>query len=131
AYPQTVTSIALTEDYGLKLTGVNTSGEEDDIAEFTNNNGAFTGLVDYNDSGRLTPNQRFSATYTADATANGRGTIASNSFNLVSYVVDSSTAVFVEVDGGQIGIGAFQLQTPSAKLNMAAMHLAAVRLRAG
>ncbi|HEY1213999.1 MAG TPA: hypothetical protein VGE93_10250, partial [Bryobacteraceae bacterium] len=31
------------------------------------------------------------------------------------YVVDSSTAVFLETDPGQLSIGAFQLQTTGAK----------------
>jgi hypothetical protein len=130
AFAQSATSIASAQGYGLNLTGVNTNGEEDDIAEFTNNNGTLTGVVDFNDIGSLTPDQKFSATYTADTTINGRGTIASSSFNLVSYVVDSSTTVFIEVDSSQIGIGSFVLQTPTAKSNMAATHLAVLGLKA-
>jgi hypothetical protein len=136
AYPQTPTSLASAQGYGLNLTGVNLGNgtgafEEDDIAEFTNTSGAFAGLIDYNDQGSLSPDQKFSGTYTADATVNGRGTVASSSFNLVSYSVDSSTTVFVEVDTTQVGLGSFGLQTPTAKSNIAAMHLAALRLRAG
>ena len=135
AYPQTPTALASAQGYGLNLTGVNFGNgapfEEDDIAEFTNTGGTFAGLIDYNDQGSLSPNQPFGATYTADATINGRGTIASTSFNLVSYSVDSSTTVFVEVDPTQLGLGSFGLQTPTAKSNIAAMHLAAVRLRTG
>jgi hypothetical protein len=133
AYVQSATSIASGQGYGLNLTGVNSGGEEDDIAEFTNNNGSLTGLVDYNDMGQLTPRQTFSATYTADMTANGRGSITSSAFNLVTYVVDSSTAVFVEVDTNpiQVGIGSLQLQTPTAKSNLAATHLTVRRLNPG
>jgi hypothetical protein len=131
AFAQSATSIASSQGYGLNLTGVNANGEEDDIAEFTNNNGTLTGAVDFNDMGNLNPNQKFSATYTADTTANGRGTIASSSFNLVSYVVDSTTTVFIETDNSQIAIGSFVLQTPTAKSNMAAEHLAALGLKSG
>jgi hypothetical protein len=136
AYPQTPTALASAQGYGLNLTGVNLGNgtgafEEDDIAEFTNTSGSFAGLIDYNDQGSLSPDQKFSATYAADATINGRGTVASSSFNLVSYSVDSSTTVFVEVDSNQIGLGSFGLQTPTAKSNIAAMHLAALHLRTG
>ena len=136
AYRQTPTALASAQGYGLNLTGVNAGNgtgafEEDDIAEFTNTSGSFAGLIDYNDQGSLNPDQRFSATYAADATINGRGTIASSSFNLVSYSVDSSTTVFVEVDTTQLGLGSFGLQTPTAKSNIAAMHLAALHLRMG
>ncbi|HEY6369286.1 MAG TPA: hypothetical protein VIX37_01795 [Candidatus Sulfotelmatobacter sp.] len=136
AYPQTPTALPSAQGYGLNLTGVNagngTGGfEEDDIAEFTNTSGTFAGLIDINDQGTLSPDQKFGATYTADATINGRGTVASSSFNLVSFSVDSSTTVFVEVDNNQVGLGSFGLQTPTAKSNAAAMHLAALHLRTG
>ena len=136
AYSQSETTIQSAQGYGLNLTGVNANGEEDDIAEFTNTNGTFTGLVDYNDSTlsgiALSGNQKMNATYATDATVSGRGVITSNnSFNLVSYVVDSSTVVFVEVDGTQVGLGSFQLQTPGASSNFAARHLVALRLKAG
>ena len=44
-------------------------------------------------------------------------TPTTNSFNLVSYVVDGSTAVFVETDSSQLGLGSFGVQTSSAKSN--------------
>jgi hypothetical protein len=139
AYPQTSTTLASTQGYGLNLTGINggngVSGsfEEDDIAEFTNTNGALSGLLDTNDQGTLTPNQKFGATYAADTTIVSRGTVTptTNGFTLVTYVVDSSTTVFVEVDPSQLGLGSFALQTPTAKSNIAQMHLAALHLRPG
>ena len=134
AYPQTATSVASSQGYGLNLTGANSSSEEDDIAEFTNNNGSFSGLVDFNDQGvQLKGAQKFSATYAPDTTISGRGTVASGSFNLVSYVVDSSTTVFVEVDNNppQVGIGSFTLQNASAASNAAAAHLRVLRLNPG
>jgi hypothetical protein len=131
AFAQSATSIASAQGYGLNLTGVNTNGEEDDIAEFTNNSGALTGVADFNDMGQLTPNQKFTGTYTADTTINGRGTIASSSFNLVSYVVDSSTTLFIEVDSNQIATGSFVLQTPTAQSSAAAAHLSVVGLKSG
>jgi hypothetical protein len=141
AYPQgSSPTLASGRGYGMNLTGSNfgnISGnfEEDDIAEFTNSNGSFTGVIDSNDQGSLTANQRFSATYAADSTIPGRGVITpvSNAFNLVSYMVDSSTAVFVEVDNNpvQVGLGSFSLQNATAKSNAAAAHLAVLRVTAG
>ncbi len=131
---QSSTTLASGQGYGLNLTGVNPNGEEDDIAEFTNTNGSFSGLVDFNDLGTLNGNRSFTGTYTADSTNSGRGQITSSSFNLISYVVDNSTSVFVEVDTNpnpQVGLGAFQLQNASAKSNLAARHLAALRLKPG
>jgi hypothetical protein len=133
AYTQTATSITSAQGYGLNLTGINPSGEEDDIAEFTNTSGSFAGLIDYNDQGTTSFDKRFSATYTVSG-ATSRATIASGSFNLVSYVVDNATTIFVEVDPNpnpQVGLGSFGLQTPGTKSNLSAMHLAALRSKPG
>ena len=44
AYSQSDTTLASGEGYGMNLSGVTPNGaREDDIAEFTNNNGNFTG----------------------------------------------------------------------------------------
>jgi hypothetical protein len=138
AYPQTSTTLASTQGYGMNLTGINAgngggSFEEDDIAEFTNTNGTFSGLLDSNDQGTVTPDQKFGASYVADSTIPSRGTVTptTNGFTLVTYVVDSATTVFVEVDPSQLGLGSFALQTPTAKSNIAQMHLAALHLRPG
>ncbi|MGC1650961.1 MAG: hypothetical protein WA741_34480 [Candidatus Sulfotelmatobacter sp.] len=124
AYSQTATSIASSQGFGMNLSGSNSSGEEDDIAEFVMNNTALSGLIDFNDQGATSFAQRFSATYATDATAPGRGTVTSNSMNLVTYVVDGSTVVFVEVDKNQVGLGSFHSQTASAKSTRVAFHFA-------
>ncbi len=137
AYTQSATALASNEGYGMNLTGFafTSTGnfEEDDIAEFVNNNGSFTGLIDVNDQSTITAAQHFSSTYAADSTVPGRGVITpgTNGFNLVSYVVDSSTAVFVEIDNNplQVGIGSFALQNASASSNAAAAHLKVLRLK--
>ena len=124
AYSQTATSIASTQGFGMNLSGSNSSGEEDDIAEFVMNNTALGGLIDFNDQGATSFAQRFAATYAADDTTPGRGTVTSNSMNLVTYVVDSSTVVFVEVDKNQVGLGSLYSQTASAKSTRVAFHFA-------
>jgi hypothetical protein len=139
AFTQTTgAALASAQGFGFNLTGINAGSgtgtfEEDDIGEFTNNSGTLTGLIDFNDQGATTFDQSFAATYAADSTISGRGVIAptTNAFNLVSYLVDSSTAVFVEMDTNQLGLGSFGLQTPTAKSNVAAMHLVALHLKPG
>ena len=123
AYSQTVTSIASSLSFGMNLSGSNSSGAEDDIAEFIINNGALNGLIDFNDQGLTSFGHRFSATYAADAGVPGRGTVTSNSLNLVTYVVDSSSVAFVEMDQDQVGIGVLNSQTASVVAHMASVHL--------
>jgi hypothetical protein len=124
AYSQTSTTLADSEGYGMNLAGVN-QVEEDDIAEFTNSGGSFTGVIDLNDGGQLTFGQRFTSTYAADSTVPGRGVVTpgSNAFNLVTYVVDGSRTVFVETDSNQVGLGAFVQQNASASSNAAQRQL--------
>jgi hypothetical protein len=133
AYPQSSsTTLASGQGYGMNLAGVNTV-EEDDIAEFTNNNGAFSGLIDFNDDGGTTFDQTFTSTYSADSSVTGRGVVTpkANSFNLVTYVIDSSSAVFVETDNNQVGLGSFVTQNASASSTVAAQHLTVMQLKAG
>lgn len=139
AYPQTSTTLA-SGGYGFNLTGINAgngsgSFEEDAIAQFTNTGGTFTGLIDFNDQGIGTSyGLGFGSTFAADGTIPGRGVITptNNAFNLISYVVDNSTSVFVEVepDGSQLGLGSFTLQPSAAKSNLAVTHLATLHLKA-
>jgi len=123
AYSQTATSITSPQGFGMNLSASNSSGEEDDIAEFVMNNSALTGLIDFNDQGATSFAQRFAATYSVDDTIPGRGTITSNSMNLVTYVVDSFTTVFVETDTTQVGLGFLYSQSGNAKSTQASSHL--------
>jgi hypothetical protein len=133
AYAQSSnTTLASGQGYAMNLAGFN-GVEEDDIAEFTNTNGAFSGLIDFNDGGGTTFGQTFTSAYSADSSVTGRGTVApnANAFNLVTYVIDSSSAVFVEIDNNQVGLGSFVTQNAGAMSNMAAQHLTVMQLKAG
>jgi hypothetical protein len=125
-------TLASGQGYGMNLAGFN-GVEEDDIAEFTNNSGKFTGHVDLNDVGSTTFGETFTSTYAADSAVPGRGVVTpgSNAFNLVTYVVDSSTAVFVETDSNQVGLGSFTTQNATASSNAAARQLTVLRLKPG
>jgi len=130
AYAQTSTSLAANQGYGFNLTAVNSTGEEDDIAEFSTASSSITGIVDFNDQGiGPTAGQKLTGTYTADSPASGRGVITSNSFDGAYYVVDSQTALFMQADTTQLGIGSIQLQSASAQSNLTKSHLAMLRLK--
>lgn len=115
AYPQSSTSFASGQGYGLNLTGSNTSSEEDDIAEFTNTNNALKGLIDVNDEGGTQPPQNFTGTYAADSTNAGRALITSSAFNLTSYTLDGTNSIFIEIDNSQVGLGSIGQQASSAQ----------------
>ena len=130
AYAQTATSLASGQGYGMNLSGANTTSSEDDIAEFTNNNSSFSGIIDINQQGSTSFRNAFSANYTADSTVPGRGTVnpTKNGFLLATYVVDSATAVAVSTDSSLVGLGALVTQNASAKSNAVANHLAVLRM---
>ena len=121
------------QGYAMNLSG-NNGVEEDDIAEFTNTNGTLAGHVDFNDEGTTDFGETYTSTYAADSTVSGRGVVTptnANSFNLVIYVVDGSSAVFVETDSTQVGIGSLGTQSASASSNAAARLLTVLRLKPG
>jgi hypothetical protein len=132
AYSQTATTLASGEGYGMNMAGVTTNSAEDDIAEFTNNNGRFTGIIDINDQGSTSFKNSFSADYAADAAVAGRGDVSpnNNGFFLATYVVDSNTAVAVSSDQNFVGLGALVKQNSSASSNVVANHLAVLRVNA-
>jgi len=131
AFAQSSTSLASGQGYGLNLAAANSAGEEDDIAEFTANSGVLTGIVDINDQGQPSFDQRVSGNYTLDSPATGRGVLTSNMFNGAFYVVNATDVLFLETDSSQLGTGAFQVQHASAKSTLTAAHLAMLRLKPG
>jgi hypothetical protein len=133
AYSQTATTLASGEGFGMNLTGVTSNSAEDDIAQFTNNNGAFSGIIDINDQGVTSFKNSYSATYAADSAVAGRGAVSPNSNNgffLATYVVDNSTAVAVSSDQTFVGLGALVKQDSTARSNVVANHLAVLRVNA-
>ena len=129
AYAQNATTFASGEGYGMNLSGATSGSSEDDIAEFTNNNGSFSGIIDINDQGTVSFKNSYGGNYIADTTVPGRGTVANtkNGPLLTTYVVDSSTSVAVSTDPNMVGLGALVKQNSSAKSNVVANHLAVLR----
>jgi hypothetical protein len=139
SYSQSATSFTTSGGYGFNLTGENSDGEVDDIAEFDVSGTAspatnMSGTLDENTLGTDLVSVGLDATYTPDGNGDGRGLITAptigtlgtdvGELNLAYYVVNSSTAVFIDVDSttldaGQTGIGTFQAQSSSASAAVA------------
>jgi hypothetical protein len=136
AFPQSAgATVASSQGYGLGLAAINIGGisgafEEDDIAEFTTTSSGFSGLIDVNDQGSLSFDQKLNGSFTLDSPATGRGALTSNVMNGVFYAVDSSTVLFLETDTNQVGTGSFQLQTPGSNSAAAASRAAVLHLTA-
>jgi hypothetical protein len=130
AYSQSATTLASGEGYGMNLSGATSNSAEDDIAEFTNNNGSFGGIIDVNDQGTTSFKNSFSATYAADPTVSGRGTVTptNNGYLLTTYVVDSATTVAVSTDPSIVALGALVKQNATAKSSVLANHLTVLRI---
>jgi hypothetical protein len=119
---QSGASLSASQGYGLGLSAANANSEEDDIAEFTTTSNTATGIIDINDQGTLSSDQKFNSNYTLDSPATGRGELTSNVFNGVFYAVDSSTLLFLETDSNQVGTGIFELQNSGAQAAVASQH---------
>ncbi len=131
AFLQSAQTFASAQGYGLNLTGANSAGEVDDIAEFTATSGTVSncssggtlsqGIIDENDEGatgfKLPLGQ--GGTYCFDSPATGRGELQYpdtgtmiGTLTLDFYVANPSTILFIDVDSGaETGLGTFQLQT--------------------
>jgi hypothetical protein len=135
ALAQTSTSFSSSSGYAVNLSAINTSSEEDDIAEFTATSSSFSGLIDLNDQGSTLFDQTFGGNYASLST--GRYSFSQTSqsgFSGNFYTVDGSTVLFLETDQNQVGIGAFAAQstpTSSAAANMTHVDVVHPRLPAG
>ncbi len=136
AYAQIATSFAASQSYGLNLTGSNSNGEVDDIAQFNTTSTNVSGVLDENDIATLLlSNVSLSGTYSAPTS--GRGSINvpnintfNGTLNLEYYVVDASTILIIEGDGGQATVGTFQLQASgSGALSQSRLSLAHPAMR--
>jgi hypothetical protein len=139
AYIESATSFTAPGSYALNLSGSNGNGEVDDIAQFNATTTAapaanMTGVLDENNLGNLNSGS-LSGAYTPDPSPDGRGSILVSTPNtfltgltLQYYVVDSATAVFIDVDTGQGGVGVFEGQSaPGGGGAVARPHIAIAR----
>lgn len=138
-YVQSATTVASPDGYGLNLSGANTGGAVDWIAEFVASDNNLTGLYDANNLGALvtdsnlgggsyavSPNGRGTAQFPSLQT--GTGSVIS-ALDFTFYVVNSSTTVLIETDGMQVATGAFELQSASSAALTGQARRAVVRPR--
>jgi hypothetical protein len=137
AFPQSATSFAAA-GYGLNLSGENTSGPVNDIAQFNTTTAVspsinMTGILDENSDAAPNQGLALSGAYAPDSPVDGRGLITvdvSNSviggLTLQYYLVDASTAVFIEMDTDQVSLGTFGLQSSSASPAATRAHMSIV-----
>jgi hypothetical protein len=136
-YGQSATALAASQGYGLNLTGFNSSGEVDLIAELTTTSDTMSGLYDVNNFGWLLTDAGLgSGSYAVSS--NGRGTAQFatlqtgagsliSALNLTYYVIDGSTAVFSETDDNQNATGTLALQGASGAAPAALARFAPIR----
>ncbi len=103
-----LSSASVNGSYAMGFTGVSTSGPLDAISEFTaNGTGGLTGIIDINNFGSLSTGTSLTGTYSI--AANGRGPMTFSTSlapqNLGVYVIDSTRAIFVDLDGNIVVVG--------------------------
>jgi hypothetical protein len=139
AYAQTEPSFAAPAGYGLNLSGENTNGEVDDIAQFNTNTATtnnVVGVLNENDLTSPCPNPIggcYSLLGTYTTPVSGRGSITAlvpgsliGGLTLEYYVVDGSTMLFIEGDTNQVAVGTFQAQSTTGSAGVAQSHMAIV-----
>jgi hypothetical protein len=109
----TPSNASLTGRNGFSLSGANSSGSVDAIAQFTaDGKGNISGNLDENSAGSLGSGLALTGTYTLPAT--GRGTAVFNSnagaMNLIFYMVDATHFIYLEADTGQVATGRIESQ---------------------
>jgi hypothetical protein len=109
----TLSSASIQGTYALRFNGGSTAGELDSTAEFTaNGSGSYTGIIDINDVGTLSTGTTLQGTYTVGPTGRGPFTLATGlgTQNMAVYVVDSTHALFIELDNNVVALGEIRRQ---------------------
>jgi len=134
ALPQGSSTTIAAANYALNLTAINGTNqtliEEDDIAQFAVTGSNYTGVEDINDQGSPNPPVNFDGTFAVDTAVagHGSGTSSSGQFNFNYFLANNgATALILETDGTQLGVGSFEFQTTS-QLQGGLAHIAVPRL---
>lgn len=125
ALVQSATSLNGTAGYALNLSGANSDGEADTIAQFNTSGGAMSGIYDANSLGLLIFDASLGPNGVYAAAASGTGTAqfpnlqtTKNSYigalDFTYFVVDDSSAILLETDPGQTATGVLLLQGGSS-----------------
>jgi hypothetical protein len=133
AFIQSATSLSGASGYALNLSGANSAGEADMIAEFTTSGTAASGIYDVNNLGLLIsdaglgPNGVYSAGSSGTGTAQfpelqTTGNSEIGALDFTYYVVDDSSAILLETDPGQIATGVLLLQGGGSSPSVTLFH---------
>ncbi|MFZ0549169.1 MAG: hypothetical protein WAM21_00010 [Steroidobacteraceae bacterium] len=133
AFVQSATSLNSAAGYALNLSGANSGGEADMIAEFTTSASGMSGIYDANDLGFLISDASLGPNGIYSAGSSGTGTAqfpdlqtTSNSYAgelyFTYYVVDDSSAILLETDPGQTATGVLLLQGGSSSPSVTLFH---------
>jgi hypothetical protein len=100
-------------NYGLNMTAATAGGELDSIASLSaNGTGHITGITDINNAGSTSTGTSLTASYSVDASGRGPFTVQTGigQQNMTIYAVSSSRALFIEMDGNLVAVGAIEHQ---------------------
>lgn len=138
AFVQSATSLNSAAGYALNLSGANSGGETDLIAQFTTSGDAMSGIYDANNLGLLISDASLGSSGTYSAGPNGTGTaqfpyLQTTGDSLIGaldftyYVVDDSSAILLETDPGQTATGVLLLQGGSSSPSVTLFHALRVK----
>jgi hypothetical protein len=138
AFVQSATSINSSAGYALNLSGANSGGEADMIAEFATSGSTVGGIYDANNLGLLILGASLGPDGVYAAAAGGTGTAqfpqlqtTNNSyigdFDFTYYVVDGSSAILLQTDSDQTGTGVMLQQGGSSSPGVTLFHALRVR----
>jgi hypothetical protein len=108
-----LSSASVQGNYGLNYTGATTGGELDAVASLAaNGSGHLAGIIDINNVGSTSSGTSLTASYSVDATGRGPLTLISGlgQQNTAIYVLNSSRALFVDLDSDLVAAGVIEHQ---------------------
>jgi hypothetical protein len=111
AFQQTgsLSSATVSGNYAMNFTGVSTTGALDAVSEFNaNGNGALSGIIDINNFGSLSTGTSITGNYSVSADGRGPLTFVTGPLgqqNLAIYVIDSTHAIFIDLDSTIVTLG--------------------------
>jgi hypothetical protein len=135
---QSATSLKGAAGYALNLSGANSGGEADMIAQFTTSGSAVSGIYDVNNLGLLIsdaglgPNGVYSSGSSGTGTAQfpdlqTTGNSEIGALDFTYYVVDESSAILLETDPRQTATGVLLLQGGGSSPSVTLFHTLRVK----
>lgn len=116
AFPQqgsNFSTSSLTGNFGFNVTGINSGGEFDEIAQLAaNGSGGWTGALDLNNNGGLSLGLAANGSYSLASNGRGNASISTSAgrMNFFIYAVSSSRVLFIEVDTTSPAVGSMEHQ---------------------